>query len=159
MHLLFGIDNNFLLFLSLSYSNYMKALLKFQISHFNFFPLHICYMSFWLLFFILFWLNYKITNVFSISSFFLFFNLSSLILILFIAIFFFIILKLFFSYNFILHRFFPSNLILVLFSPYLFYFGKFFKFIFSWFYPSELNWLGIKFFYWIPRSMISQVAF
>jgi hypothetical protein len=73
---------SFFFFSLLSSSNLVLAPSQFQTSSINFLFLHIWSMSFWLLFFLISYKNYK---YFSISLYF--FNLSDLVLILPITIF------------------------------------------------------------------------
>jgi hypothetical protein len=90
-------------FFSLSSLNLVLALPRFQTSLFNFFFLHSWSISFWLCFFLI---TYKIAIVFLFHYSFIFFNLSNLVFIHFIAIYFFgIIFYCSIFYNFILHRF------------------------------------------------------
>jgi hypothetical protein len=138
----------FFFFFSLSYLNLVLALPRFQTSLFNFFFLHSWSISFWLCFFLI---TYKIAIVFLFHNSFIFFNLSNLVFIHFIAIYFFgIIFYCSIFYNFILHRFFfLSNLIFILVIDIFFTLTNFLNwYFFSRFYPSKLNWLGFKLLDW-----------
>ena len=94
-------------FFSLSYSNYMKAPLKFYTNPFkNKFHSHLFFILLITIF--LFWMNYNITNVFFLFHPFFIFLIFQIWFSFFLLLFFFLesFFKLFFSYNFILHGFF-----------------------------------------------------